>query len=282
MTTPATGTGTGTGKADSAARSRLVRRAVEILCSEQGTEPPADLDPGAQRALLRALMNTREPGPLDPEYLEVEGAILDAEARARGTASWEDAEASPIHPRMALWRGDITRLAVDAIVNAANSALLGCRVPGHSCIDNAIHSAAGLQLREACATIMAQRRAAGLGPEPTGEAEITPGFHLPARHVLHTVGPIVSGRLTDAHRAALASSYWSCLGLAASHGLRTVALCCVSTGVFGFPQDQAARIAVSTIAAFLDSATPGASRVRVVFDVFGARDEELYRRELGL
>lgn len=280
MTTPATGTGTG--KADSAARSRLVRRAVEILCSEQGTEPPADLDPGAQRALLRALMNTREPGPLDPEYLEVEGAILDAEARARGTASWEDAEASPIHPRMALWRGDITRLAVDAIVNAANSALLGCRVPGHSCIDNAIHSAAGLQLREACATIMAQRQAAGLGPEPTGGAEITPGFHLPARHVLHTVGPVVSGRLTDAHRAALASSYRSCLGLAASHGLRTVALCCVSTGVFGFPQDQAARIAVSTTAAFLDSAAPGASRVRVVFDVFGARDEELYRRELGL
>ena len=280
MTTPATGTGTG--KADSAARSHLVRRAVEILCSEQGTEPPADLDPGAQRALLRALMNTREPGPLDPEYLEVEGAILDAEARARGTASWEDAEASPIHPRMALWRGDITRLAVDAIVNAANSALLGCRVPGHYCIDNAIHSAAGLQLREACATIMAQRRAAGLSPEPTGEAEITPGFHLPARHVLHTVGPIVSGRLTDAHRAALASSYRSCLGLAASHGLRTVALCCVSTGVFGFPQDQAARIAVSTTAAFLDSAAPGASCVRVVFDVFGARDEELYRRELGL
>jgi len=118
--------------------------------------------------------------------------------------------------------------------------------------------------------------------EPTGEAEITPGFHLPARHVLHTVGPIVSGRLTDAHRAALASSYRSCLGLAASHGLRTVALCCVSTGVFGFPQDQAARIAVSTTAAFLDSAAPGASRVRVVFDVFGARDEELYRRELGL
>ena len=124
--------------------------------------------------------------------------------------------------------------------------------------------------------------AGGLGPEPTGGAEITPGFHLPARHVLHTVGPIVSGRLTDAHRAALASSYWSCLGLAASHGLRTVALSCVSTGVFGFPQDQAARIAVSTTAAFLDSATPGASRVRVVFDVFGARDEELYRRELGL
>lgn len=295
MTTPATGTGareadsvttpaagTGTREADIAAHSRLVRRAVEILCAEEGAEPPAGLDPGAQRALLRALMNTREPGPLDPEYLEVEGAILDAEAQERGTASWEDAEASPVHPRLALWHGDITRLAVDAIVNAANSALLGCRVPGHACIDNAIHSAAGLQLREACAGIVAQRRAAGLGPEPTGGAEITPGFHLPARHVLHTVGPVVSGRLTDAHRAALASSYRSCLSLAASRSLRTVALCCVSTGVFGFPQDEAARIAVSTTAAFLDSAAPGASRMRVVFDVFGARDEELYRRELGL
>ena len=263
-------------------KAQLLEHLVASLCDERGIDAPATRSADELWSAFRALVNTRPPMPADERWLRMQDELLKGLIEDAGTALVADAVASPADPRIRLWRGDITTLAADAVVDAANSQMLGCWRPGHHCIDNAIHSAAGLQLREACATIMAQRRAAGLGPEPTGEAEITPGFHLPARHVLHTVGPIVSGRLTNAHRAALASSYRSCLGLAASHGLRTVALCCVSTGVFGFPQDQAARIAVSTTAAFLDSAAPGASRVRVVFDVFGARDEELYRRELGL
>ena len=219
-------------------------------------------------------MNLRDPAPLPDGYLEAEAIVLDTERERQGTVTWEDATASSTHPRMALWRGDITRLEVDAIVNAANSALLGCRAPGHTCIDNAIHSAAGLELR----------RARGDGPSgfPTGEAVLTPGFLLPSRFVIHTVGPIVNGELTDEHREALACSYERCLEEAAAHGLNTVAFCCISTGVFGFPQEEAARIAVSTVADFLESDTRGASEVRVIFDVFGDHDEALYRALLGL
>ena len=260
--------------------SDAVHAALHLLADDMGCEiPPSDTS--QERAYLRALMNLRDPAPLPDGYREAEGIVLDTERQ--GTATWEDATASSTHPRMALWRGDITRLEVDAIVNAANSALLGCRAPGHTCIDNAIHSAAGLELRQACAEVMAERTR-GDGPSgfPTGEAVLTPGFHLPSRFVIHTVGPIVNGELTDEHREALACSYQRCLEEAAAHGLDTVAFCCISTGVFGFPQEEAARIAVSTVADFLESDTRGASEVRVIFDVFGDHDEALYRALLGL
>ena len=178
------------------------------------------------------------------------------------------AELSPIRPHQYLWRGDITTLEVDAIVNAANSALLGCFSPNHGCIDNAIHTFAGVQLRLACHAIM---QAQG-HEEPTGTAKITPGFNLPARYVLHTVGPIVSGRLSDTHCDLLASCYESCLKLAAENSLKSVAFCCISTGVFGFPQKEAARIAVDTVTAFQKE-----HPIDVVFNVFKEADLRLYQ-----
>ena len=257
-----------------------VHAALHLLADDMGYEIPAS-DTSQERTYLRALMNMRDPAPLPDGYREAEALVLDTERDRRGTVTWEDATASSTHPRIALWRGDITRLQVDAIVNAANSAMLGCRAPGHTCIDNAIHSVAGLELRQACAEVMAER---GDGPSgfPTGEAALTPGFHLPAHFVIHTVGPIVSGELTDEHREALTRSYRRCVEEAAAHGLDTVAFCCISTGVFSFPQEEAARIAVETVSEFLESAAAGADNLRVIFNVFGDRDEALYRALLGL
>ena len=188
-----------------------------------------------------------------------------------------DADALPVtagRPQLALWQGDITRLRADAIVNAANAALLGCFHPCHGCIDNAIHSAAGLQLRDECARIMdAQGR-----PEPAGRAKLTPGFNLPARYVLHTVGPIVAGDVTRRDRAELAACYRACLELAAEHGLSSVAFCCVSTGEFRFPNQEAAEIAVGTVTDFLSAPS---SLQKVIFNVFKDTDRHIYRRLLG-
>ena len=243
----------------------------------QYREAAAEFPPGeaAQRWLLRALMNVRPPMPLAPDFLAVQDALLSAEREARGVVDGAALPAVPADPRLALWRGDITRLRADAIVNAANSRLLGCFVPCHGCIDNAIHSAAGLQLRDECARLMA---AHGY-PEPAGRARLTAGYNLPARHVLHTVGPIVSGSVTAADRAALASCYTSCLSLAAEHGLSSVAFCCISTGEFRFPHRAAAEIAVETVTRFLSAPT---CIKRVIFNVFQNTDASIYRDLLGL
>ena len=229
---------------------------------------------GARR-LLRALMNIRPPLPLDPEFLRLQDRLLSAEAAERGAVDVMTLPEVPGRPGVALWQGDITRLRADAIVNAANSALLGCFHPCHGCIDNAIHSAAGLQLRDECALLMA---AQGY-PEPAGRARLTAGYNLPARHVLHTVGPIVSGSVTAADRAALASCYTSCLSLAAEHGLSSVAFCCISTGEFRFPHRAAAEIAVETVTRFLSAPT---CIKRVIFNVFQNTDASIYRELLGL
>ncbi|HEX8870755.1 MAG TPA: macro domain-containing protein, partial [Lentzea sp.] len=173
---------------------------------------------------------------------------------------------------LAVWRGDITRLLCDAVVNAANDALLGCFQPMHPCVDNAIHTAAGPRLRSDCHRIMAAQAA----PEPTGIAKITRGYHLPAPYVLHTVGPIVRGKVLPAHANALADSYRACLDLAAEFGkIRTLAFCGISTGIFGFPKLPAARIAVSAVQDWL-AAHPGRFD-RVVFTTFGDEDDEAYR-----
>lgn len=174
-----------------------------------------------------------------------------------------------------LWRGDITTLAVDAIVNAANSQMLGCWVPGHHCIDNAINTYSGVQLRAECARLMEEQGA----EEPTGMAKITPAYNLPCKRVIHTVGPIANGNPTNLHRAQLASCYTNCLGLAASEGLASIAFCCISTGVFGFPQREAAQIAVRTATEWLGSHD---SEMRVVFNVFSETDERIYQEPLGL
>ena len=225
----------------------------------------------ARKSFLRSLMNVRLPAPVPDEVLAVQDAYLQEEARLRGIV--DPATLPRMTDHLLLWQGDITRLATDAIVNAANSELLGCFIPCHNCIDNCIHSAAGMQMRLACARLMDQQGHS----EPTGTARITRAWNLPCRYVRHTVGPIVNGPLTEEHRRLLASCYRSCLELARQHHLRSIAFCCISTGVFGFPADQAAAIAVATVQDYL-----AASRadMDVVFNVFKDADHALYQQIL--
>ena len=255
----------------------LIQKLNEMLLSEQpayrAQATQVEKTQEAQRELLRALMNVRPPHPLSEEFLRMQDALLSAERKVRGVVDVMTLPAVPSDARIVLWQGDITRLNADAIVNAANSALLGCFIPCHLCIDNAIHSVAGLQLRAACAALMERQG----HPEPTGAAKITAGYNLPARHVLHTVGPIVHGTLTEEHRQLLASCYRSCLTLAAKNGLKSVAFCCISTGEFHFPNAAAAEIAVREVRAFLAENT---SVERVVFNVFKDADLHIYERLL--
>ena len=222
---------------------------------------------------LRSLMNVRPPLPVSAEFLSVQDAYLSERLVERGVTRFQDL--TPVQPGLYLWRGDITTLAADTIVNAANSGMLGCFVPCHGCIDNAIHSAAGLQLRDACAEIM---RAQGR-PEPAGRAKLTRAYNLPARYVLHTVGPIVGRWVTWKDRRELAACYRSCLALAAEHDLRSVVFCCISTGEFHFPNQEAAEIAVRTVREFLEQQTTSVERV--IFNVFKDLDAAIYRRLLG-
>ena len=252
---------------------------------------PVPADEQGQKDLLRILMNVRMPAPLSKEFIEVQGAYLRKESMLKGIVDERTLEPCASDPRLYIWQGDITRLRVDAIVNAANGALLGCFVPLHGCIDNFIHSAAGLELREACADIMRRQG----HDEPTGKAKITPAFCLPSRYVLHTVGPIVpGGMLTDEHRRLLRSSYRSCLEAAEENKLESIAFCCISTGVFMFPAEEAAQIAVATVREYLDEAAARYSEIgsylgggepyhgiqKVIFNVFKDRDRELYERIL--
>ena len=242
---------------------------IRALLDEQGTKNAVPQDVFEQKRLLRGLMNVRPPKPANEEFLAVQDAYLSEAIREKGVTALSDL--TPLRPHQYLWRGDITTLAVDAIVNAANSQLLGCFSPNHGCIDNAIHTYAGVQLRLACHEIMQRQR----HEEPTGTAKITPGFNLPAKYVLHTVGPIVSGKLSERHCKALASCYQSCLALAAENDLFSVAFCCISTGVFGFPQKEAARVAVETVTAFQKECP-----IDVVFNVFKEADLLIYRKLL--
>ena len=228
--------------------------------------------PAEKRRLLRALVNVRPPEPLDQTFYQVQDAYLQEELRRKGVTRLSDLE--PVRPGLYLWQGDITTLAVDAIVNAANSAMLGCFVPCHGCIDNAIHTAAGFQLRRECARMMALRP----GEEPPGRAEITNAYNLPCRYVLHTVGPIVHGAVMDGDRALLASCYRSCLELAAAHRCRSVAFCCISTGEFHFPHEEAAQIAVQTVE---DYQARCPDTIEVIFNVFKDIDKQIYQRLLG-
>lgn len=226
----------------------------------------------AQRRLLRSLMNVRPPMPLHPDFLAVQDALLGAETLEKGVVDAVSLP-GPADARIRLWQGDITRLAADAVVNAANSALLGCFVPCHGCIDNAIHSAAGLQLRDECSRLM---QAQG-HDEPTGSAKLTGAYNLPSRYVLHTVGPIVQNGVGPQQRKQLASCYRACLELAAGRGLKTVAFCCISTGEFRFPNREAAAVAVETVRKFL----PQCVDMQVIFNVYKQIDFDLYRELLG-
>lgn len=224
-----------------------------------------------QKRLLRALMNVRPPKPISAEFLRVQDKYLQAELLAKDVT--DIAELAPVQQGVHLWQGDITALRCGAIVNAANSALLGCFYPCHGCIDNAIHSAAGVQLRLECARIMAEQGTS----EPTGRAKITPAYNLPCDWVLHTVGPIVHGAVTPRERRALAGCYRSCMELAAQKGIKSVAFCCISTGEFHFPNCEAAQIAVKTVRQFREE---NANAPEVIFNVFKDADLEIYRRLL--
>lgn len=224
-----------------------------------------------QRQLLRGLMNVRAPKPIDAEFLRVQDEYLCWETEEKGIT--DAAKLLPIQPGICLWQGDITTLRCDAIVNAANSGLTGCYIPNHRCIDNAIHTFAGIELRLACEELMEKQGCS----EPTGQAKITPAFNLPCRYVLHTVGPIITGRVTKRDKALLASCYRSCLELAAENGLESVAFCCISTGEFHFPNELAADIAVETVKEFLCKET---SVKKVIFNVFKDEDRAIYRRKL--
>lgn len=210
--------------------------------------------------------------PLNPAFLAVQDALLQSERQERGIVDVSSLPETKT-PGILLWRGDITRLAADGIVNAANSAMLGCFSPCHDCIDNAIHSAAGLQLRDACNRLMQQQGHA----EPTGSAKITAAYNLSAKYVLHTVGPIVRNTPTAEDRRLLAACYRSCLEKALHQGLQSLAFCCISTGVFRFPNREAAEIAVETVCEMLYKINGG---IRVIYNVFKDTDEQIYRELL--
>ena len=247
---------------------------IRVLLNEQPAyrriQIPSDrMD---QKRLLRSLFNVRIPGSISEEFLRVQDEYLQEEIRRKGITDLT--ELTPLRPGIFLWQGDITTLRCDAIVNAANSGMTGCYQPCHNCIDNCIHTYAGIRLRNYCAGIMEQQ---GF-EEPAGQAKITPAFNLPCKYVLHTVGPIVNGNLTTDHEELLASCYSSCLALADENGVKSIAFCCISTGLFGFPQQRAAEIAVQTVKTYKNKTN---SNIEVVFNVFKDEDYTIYRELLG-
>ena len=246
---------------------------IRSLLKEQPQYREMDIpaDTNSQRQLLRGLMNIRAPQRIGTDFLKTQDEYLQSETAAKGIT--DIADLTPIQPGLYLWQGDITTLKCDAIVNAANSGMTGCYIPNHRCIDNAIHTYAGVELRLTCAELMEQQGY----PEPTGQAKITPAFNLPCRYVLHTVGPIIGGRVTKADKELLASCYRSCLELAAENALESVAFCCISTGEFHFPNDLAAEIAVQTVKEFLKKQT---SVKKVIFNVFKDLDKTIYEKLL--
>lgn len=233
---------------------------MEIPASEQ-----------EQKYLLRSLFNIRMPQPVSGEFLKVQDAYLQEETKRKGITDLDGLQ--PIQPGLYLWQGDITTLRCDAVVNAANSGLLGCFCPNHGCIDNAIHTFAGVQLRISCAELMKKQG----HEEETGKAKITPAFNLPCKYVLHTVGPIIRGRLTETDKKLLASCYRACLELADENGLQSIAFCCISTGEFNFPSDKAAETAIQAVK---EHRAQTHSETEVIFNVFKETDYNIYRELL--
>ena len=206
------------------------------------------------------------------EWMKVQDEYLNELAHEKGIVTLSDMEER--EPQIYLWQGDITRLAVKAIVNAANNQLLGCFAPNHKCIDNAIHTFAGIELRMACARMIEYMDM----PEKTGVARMTYGYNLPASHVIHTVGPIIYDTVTALEQEQLASCYRSCLELANAYSLKSIAFCCISTGEFRFPNELAARIAIHTVRTYLKETN---SKIQVVFNVFKDIDYDIYNKLLG-
>lgn len=256
-------------------RFEQLRKLNQMLLSEQPQyrEPAADfpLELQSQWRLFRSLVNVREPKPAGRTFLELQDNLLKEMIAERGITKIDSL--SPLQENIYLWQGDITTLQVDGIVNAANSGMTGCYCPCHGCIDNAIHTFAGVQLRLECAAMMKEQGY----PEPTGKAKITKAYNLPCQSVLHTVGPIVAGKLSEKDCALLASCYQSCLELAEQNHLKSLAFCCISTGEFHFPNQEAAEIAVKVVKEFLSTHT----EISVVFNVFKDEDYQIYHQILS-
>lgn len=246
---------------------------IEKLLSERREyrhmRVPGSLE--AQKQLLRSLMNVRPPRPVSDRFLEVQDEYLWEASAERGITDLN--RLTPVRDGLYLWQGDITTLRCDAIVNAANAQMLGCFCPCHGCIDNAIHTYSGVQLRLACAELMRKQG----HEEATGTAKITPAYNLPCKYVLHTVGPIIYGPVTPEEEGLLASCYRSCLELAEENGIKSIAFCCISTGEFHFPPKRAAEIAVQTVLDYLEA---NSGIERVVFNVFKDADYQIYRKLL--
>ncbi|MCD8196777.1 MAG: protein-ADP-ribose hydrolase [Lachnospiraceae bacterium] len=228
-------------------------------------------DTVSQKTLLRALFNVRMPQTVTDEFLQIQDDYLQEEIRQKGITDYKNL--SEIQPDLYLWQGDISTLKCGAIVNAANSQMLGCFRPNHACIDNCIHTFSGIQLRRDCYEIMQKQG----HEEPTSTAKITQAYNLPCDYVLHTVGPIVSDKLTKMHEDQLESCYLSCLKLAEQHEVASIAFCCISTGVFRFPNERAAEIAVQTVKRYK---VRTGSEIKVIFNVFKDIDLEIYSRIL--
>lgn len=224
-----------------------------------------------QKYLLRSLFNVRMPKPVTEDFLKIQDEYLQEEISKIGVT--ELANLQQIQQGLYLWQGDITTLRCDGIVNAANSQMLGCFCPNHGCIDNAVHTFAGVQLRLVCSEFMKKQG----HEEQTGTAKITPAYNLPCKYVLHTVGPIITGRLQESDKKLLASCYRSCLALADQNGLKNIAFCCISTGGFHFPNNKAAEIAIQTVKEYKAQTN---SKIEVIFNVFKDADYEIYRELL--
>lgn len=236
--------------------------------------PKMPSDKQGQEELLRSLMNVRMPKPISEEFLKIQDEYLTQRNMERGITDVNDLQPTASDPRFYIWQGDITTLKCDAIVNACNSQMLGCFSPMHACIDNFIHTYAGIELRLKMHEIMLKQG----HEEETGKAKITPGYNLPAKYILHTVGPIIQWEASKQDEDLLASCYKECLKLAADTGVESVAFCCLSTGVFRFPQQLAAEIAVSTVKNYINED----DRIKkVIFNVFKDEDLRIYHTLIG-
>ncbi len=243
---------------------------INYLLSERNENFEIPEDENAKFRLYRSLVNVRPAMPANVDFMRVEDEFLSEISAKKGVVDIENL--TPVEDKIYLWKGDITTLKCGAIVNAANSGMTGCYQPCHNCIDNCIHTFAGVKLRLKCAEIM---QAQG-HEEPTGQAKITPAYNLPCDFVIHTVGPIVNGRLNDGHCRLLKSCYKSCLEIAIENKISSIAFCCISTGVFGFPHNEAAEIAVQTVREFQKN-----HEIKIIFNVFSEEDYEIYKRLLG-
>ena len=250
-------------------RTYLIKELLAEQPKYRGVSVPANAT--EQKRFLRSLMNVRFPQPVSEHFLAAQDEYLQEELAQKGVTDLADL--TPTSEGIYLWQGDITTLHCDAIVNAANSGMTGCYIPCHGCIDNCIHTYAGVQLRQECAAIM---RTQGR-EEETGTAKITRAYNLPCKYVLHTVGPIITGPLTVRDETLLASCYRSCLELVEQHGITSIAFCCISAGEFHFPNERAAEIAVQTVREYKTNQN---SKIQVIFNVFKDVDYQIYRNLL--